>query len=682
MKQPATGRVRYALCKHVLLLFLAGCAARWEGEYVRKVRFVGNETPGVGDFFNPQSDAVLRTAILQSSGVRPTLLRPRQQPTLLDPALLAEDAWRLETWYAHHGYFDARFLGWEIRRTNSLRKRRPIVVVGHVEPGQPSLVRSIQWEGLGDGILARQQDNLERAAELVVGDPFNLDLYEEALDIIALELRNRSYAYATVQGRVEVRPNEHAVDLFLTVEPGPPCHFGPISVRFEGEHRLDPERLKIELPFTACEEKSKSNRDQFLQDCRYSVDALADARSRLYALRAFSVVNVVPDLRDPTQTEVPVTITVREGQSRQLKVGANVAVEPAETSLFLAGDYQEYNVFNKLWSLHSESRAGEAAVVNLNEAFSEDGEVLSNTGPVGLQVFTLDMRRAFGPNLGMVHTVSAEHGVESEYWFVETAAAPTLKYTRDFRYDFQLGFQFGYRITYQYPYNPTTVLSPYLLSMLEQQVIIDRRADKINTDRGWYVSLGLAEAGLGGDFSFLRTEAEGRRWFSGGKLMRWNQDLTLALRLGGGYIYPFGPKAGVPYDEQFFLGGGTTVRGWLVDHLGPEPGIEEETKRCLKKDNCDEDLLPGGLLSSYANIELRQPIGWDVSLVGFVDGGRVWDGLLDVAGAPPLWSAGGGFRYATPVGPVRLDLAWRLDNPPEYADEPGFIVHFGLSEAF
>jgi outer membrane translocation and assembly module TamA len=43
---------------------------------------------------------------------------------------------------------------------------------------------------------------------------------------------------------------------------------------------------------------------------------------------------------------------------------------------------------------------------------------------------------------------------------------------------------------------------------------------------------------------------------------------------------------------------------------------------------------------------------------------------------------GAGLRYKSPIGPVRLDLARRLDDEPMFSLEPRYGVHFSVSEAF
>ena len=62
------------------------------------------------------------------------------------------------------------------------------------------------------------------------------------------------------------------------------------------------------------------------------------------------------------------------------------------------------------------------------------------------------------------------------------------------------------------------------------------------------------------------------------------------------------------------------------------------------------------------NNELRIPL-WD-GVIGavFVDMGSVWFARETVSGFDLRKTSGLGLRYLTPVGPIGLDYAWKLDR--------------------
>ncbi|HNH49536.1 MAG TPA: POTRA domain-containing protein, partial [Myxococcota bacterium] len=175
---------------------LSGCAhKKVQGEWLRQVHFDGNEVKGLE---NPTNDAVLSDAMEQKHGLRPTFYRPRQDISRVDRTLLAEDGRRLETFYAHHGYFDAEVDGWVLKRPHVREKRRlkPVNVRGIVRPREPSVVESVALEGLPPGPL---YNTLVDRIELKAGGVFELEAYQRGVSAVRTDLQERSYAYAKVE---------------------------------------------------------------------------------------------------------------------------------------------------------------------------------------------------------------------------------------------------------------------------------------------------------------------------------------------------------------------------------------------------------------------------------------------------------------------------------------------------
>ena len=85
----------------------------------------------------------------------------------------------------------------------------------------------------------------------------------------------------------------------------------------------------------------------------------------------------------------------------------------------------------------------------------------------------------------------------------------------------------------------------------------------------------------------------------------------------------------------------------------------------------------GGDLYVLARSELRFPIRGDLMGGVFLDAGNLW---LDTSSFDPTQlrtASGAGLRYATPVGPVALDLGVNLD-PDESLNESRFALHFSI----
>lgn len=140
--------------------------------------------------------------------------------------------------------------------------------------------------------------------------------------------------------------------------------------------------------------------------------------------------------------------------------------------------------------------------------------------------------------------------------------------------------------------------------------------------------------------------------------------LVLAGRLHLGSIVGQ-TRADIPANKRFYAGGGDSIRGYGFQEVGP----------------VDDDNDPlGGRALFETSVELRTRIWGNVGAVAFVDGGNVFEQSYPSFESPVRWAAGGGLRYFTPIGPVRLDIAFPL-NPRGDVDDP-FQLYIALGESF
>ena len=117
---------------------------------------------------------------------------------------------------------------------------------------------------------------------------------------------------------------------------------------------------------------------------------------------------------------------------------------------------------------------------------------------------------------------------------------------------------------------------------------------------------------------------------------------------------PF-PDRSLPISQRFFAGGDTTVRGFALDRLGIPLGLPGGTIS-------DEGFPQGGNAVIILNAELRVPVTRDLGLVGFIDAGNVYDLVGNVSLGQIRAGVGFGVRYRSPIGPIRVDLGFKLDR--------------------
>jgi translocation and assembly module TamA len=112
----------------------------------------------------------------------------------------------------------------------------------------------------------------------------------------------------------------------------------------------------------------------------------------------------------------------------------------------------------------------------------------------------------------------------------------------------------------------------------------------------------------------------------------------------------------VPASQRFFTGGDNSIRGWGFDVLGPNDPVNNKTV--------------GGRFLAVGSVELEHRISGNWGGAVFTDFGNAFD-----PDYKEEWeqSVGMGVRYATPIGPVRIDVAYALTKDPA-----GFRLHFSL----
>jgi len=267
--------------------------------------------------------------------------------------------------------------------------------------------------------------------------------------------------------------------------------------------------------------------------------------------------------------------------------------------------------------------------------------------------------RLFGYSLhGSLTSGYKREGLEAYKKETTTVEASCYKAFRKFLTP-SLNVQFEYAVVYDVASNDPSAPQPDATKFIfvEPRFVVDNTDDKFYPTKGWYgiVGVGVSSKIWLSDDDLVRNRLQTKGFIS--ITPGWVVALNLALE----DIEPFGNTSTFPSTQLLFAGGNDTVRGFPLDALGP----------------LDSNGNPlGGRTQLIGNIELRFPIYNLIHGVIFVDAGSISDGLdtIDLR-----WAAGGGVRVHTPVGPVRVEYGYQLqDNPPLDRGE----FHFSLGFPF
>lgn len=205
---------------------------------------------------------------------------------------------------------------------------------------------------------------------------------------------------------------------------------------------------------------------------------------------------------------------------------------------------------------------------------------------------------------------------------------------------------------------------PARIGMLSSSLIQDRRDNPTDARRGVYNTLdfGVSSRIFGSRQSFVRFLGRHAQYHT------FRRHWVFAMQTQLGVLTPFAVRSGIPREEavplpeRLFGGGSTSHRGFPDNQAGPRDTVT--------------GFPVGGNAQFFHNSELRFPFLSDnIDGVFFHDLGNTYSKLSNFSFRVKqrdlddfdymVHAVGFGIRYRTPIGPVRVDLAWSV-NPPSF----------------
>lgn len=410
----------------------------------------------------------------------------------------------------------------------------------------------------------------------------------------------------------------------VSIDAGPRLRFGPLAI--QGQDRMREARIREIAGLPEGEV--------------FSPDDINRAATRLRRTGVFKSVTLVEDDAITAPDLLGITATVVEEKPRRYSFGAEIA---SFDGLMLNGAWLHRNLFGG-----AERLTLSAEVVNIGAQTSGIDYGLG---------LTLDRPATFSPDTTL--SFGANYGHLDEADFVSDGFDAGLTLTQVFSDSLTAQAGFGYEYS-----SVTDVVRTRVYQNLSLPIGVtwDRRDSKTDAAQGFYLDAEIKPfLGFGITDSGARLTADLRGYRALGERFVFAGRLQMGAVLGATLI-------GTPRDDLFYSGGGGTVRGQPYQSLGVN----------VLRDAALDTFKTGGTYLLAGSVEARVKVTDTIGLVGFVDVGQVSvDGFFSDAGG---WHAGAGLglRYATGVGPVRLDLALPVGG--DTGD--GLQIYVGLGQAF
>ena len=186
------------------------------------------------------------------------------------------------------------------------------------------------------------------------------------------------------------------------------------------------------------------------------------------------------------------------------------------------------------------------------------------------------------------------------------------------------------------------------LSQLSAVATLDRRDDIVDPSSGFLSNaiLQYSPGWLGSEADFVKGQFQYYHY----SRLPVNSVLAAGVRVG--LAKPLMSSENLPLSERFGFNGITSLRGYELSELDPDEASE-----------LDFNTIGNALL--IGNIELRFPLLQDFGWVVFYDVGAVYPYISDINLNDLIHASGLGLRYATPLGPLRVDYTWDLGSDRE-----------------
>ncbi len=633
--------------------------------------------------------------------------------SLFDKGVLQRDLERVERYYKARGYYEAKARAARVLYTEDDH----VEVTIEVEEGPRTLVGDIAISGM-DGLTADEAEAVQDALALHLeeGEPFEEEPFEKAEAAIQRALTDRGFAWTKVTRVADVDLYTHRARVSFALRAGPRATFG--KVRVKGLKDLPEDVVRDQINIDPGDE--------------YSTKTIDEARDAVLGLGTFGSVELKPVLPEPIppRAVVDLELKVREQKLHSVLLGGGFQLDSIRLQTHLRAAWEHKNLFGDFryfladlkptldlyptrigdFQAPTDAFVGERFSATLRQpSFLEARMVGLLTQQ--LNTYPVLISRNVDPDATVIGYLEYRGATGIERTFGRVFLSPT--------YNFQYNFPFAYKGRLDDGLNAITV------SYIDLFAHLDFRDSRLKPHEGVYIQASTQFAGIGGTARDFRVQPEVRGYIPLGK------PVTLAARGTVGLLFPlnYGDSSEavargrdpvnldrddyirdiqLNYLRGFFSGGPSSNRGYpprgigphgIVPFFNPDLGAQQLSAQC-QLDSPDYDTarcaVPlGGYTLWELSLELRYPIMDPLGGTVFCDASDVAAEQVTFRFDHPHLSCGLGLRYDTPIGPVRLDVGYRIPGAqfpkgtdPRTEGDPGDVfgapiaIAIGLGEAF
>jgi len=515
---------------------------------------------------------------------------------ILKRDLLAQDADRIVAYYSNNGFIDAKVSEPEITQ-----KDEWLFINFNIAEGDRYRVGTLDLTG----DLLEDKSTLLSLSQIIHEPYFSRKTLHDDVLKITDHYAEKGYAFAEIIPATTKDDTNKRVNITLDIKKKELVHINRIVIKGNSRTRDKVIRREIDVKESGL----------------FNSVALKKSQERLNRLEYFESVEINPV---PTMDEslMDLQVNVKEKATGNFSIGAGYS---SVDSFMFMSEVSQNNFLGK----------GQRVSLKANISGTSSQYNFNFTEP-----HLADSKLLFGFDLFN--------------WMREYD---------DFTKDSQgFGFRFGYPIWRQwkmstgYTFEDSTLkdvkatasqiikdsMDIHITSALGLGFSMDTRDKLTDPSKGSLYTINSKYAGgfLGGDADFTKFEGSSSWFFK----VPW--DTTFHYKLAAGYTFA-NTNGKLPVYEKFYLGGMNSIRGFKSSHISPLAA--------------NGDKIGGGKMW-YSNVEWIFPLVKDAGLKGlvFFDCGNVYDEHADWDFGDIKKSVGTGFRWLSPMGPLRLEWGYNL----------------------
>lgn len=553
------------------------------------------------------------------------------------------DVIRVRNYYRRRGFINVR-VTYRVEELGPEWKKRLVFTVNEQVP---VTIREVDYRftGGGDSLSIRESRAFREAMRQHAYRPgmrYESVREPEVIGRFNDLIKNLGYAYSQVSLDADIDTARLAADLVLRFQPGPRTYFD--QIRVEGNETVSESFVRGEAGLEAGKV--------------YSLTGLQDAQQELFNHHLFRFATIsLPE--QPQDSTLELLVRLRENPLRTVEASVGFGNE--------------------------EKLRGQLNWIHRN-AFGQ-GHRFTASGRASFIEQTLGLDYLFpyvyNTKSSIVISPFGQHLLESGFELFRAGLTNTFIYRYNQRTTGSASYQFtrNLELTKQFDASLPDSTQEYDLSTFQVSAYYNESLGR--EQEGWFFQPYAEVSGPFGlaTYNFQKISFDLRRF------TRLTSSTMLATRVQMGALRDLAADS-LPNNIRFFLGGTNSVRGWNRQELGPKRARTDSTGFLR--------YIPtgGGAMMGF-NIEIRQDLDGIIRNFGvaaFLDGGQIWNTLRRLDSRPLQFGVGGGLRYRSPIGPLRVDIGYKLNPTDEDLNRYRGVdygspwdrigIHFSIGQAF